>query len=309
MRRVVSVEALQGSRPVYDLQIAQTQNFVAGGICVHNCQNPNLQNVPKHSEKLVSGIKYKVYGPEIRHAFVAAPGWTLMEADFSQLELRVAAWYSEDPLMIKAYEDGVDVHKVVASKIFDVPIEQVHPEQRFVAKFVDFGIVYGRQAQSLAAEELKAITGGSVKKAQKFIDDFLAGFPTLATWRQSVIDHALREGYVESYHGRRRRWPLITNQNRGEVEREAVNAPIQGLASDINLLGLARVQRELARSDRLQILWPIHDSGVYHIKDEYLDELVPQVIAIMEDAPLVPKKLPFKVDYKLGKVWGEFYED
>lgn len=265
-------------------------------------RNPNLQNIPKHPEK--NGVK--LFGYEVRKAFIPSPGKVFIEADYSQLELRVAAWYSEDPIMLQAYHDGIDIHKVVASKIFQVPLDKVNKEQRFVAKFVDFGIVYGRQAQSLAEEELKEITGGSVKKAQAFIDDFLNEFPTLRDWITTTRAKALKDGYVENMFGYRRRWDLIINSNRADVEREAINTPIQGAASTICLLALQRIHRELPH-DKVKVLFPVHDSILMEVDESEAELWKPIIQGIMEDPP-IEKKLPFTVDISIAKDWASFWD-
>jgi DNA polymerase-1 len=235
----------------------------------------------------------------IRNAFVSTPGWTLIEADYSQLELRIGAWYSSDPVMIEAYQKGVDFHTIVASEIFSVPPEKVTHDQRYVAKYVDFGIIYGRGAKSLAEDELKC----SVKKAQEYIDSFLARFPGLRRWISEQHDRVLEQGYVETPFGRRRRFPCILDFNKGEVLRQCVNSPIQSMASDLCLTALTRLVNRLDRS-KARVLLTVHDSILLEATKDYVSETINVVREEMELGHGIPTPIPFKIDIKTGQRWG-----
>lgn len=250
-------------------------------------RDPNLQNIPV------------MIGPMIRNAFIATPGWKLIEADYNQLELRVAAWYSRDPLLIHYYLNDFDVHRMVASEVFNVPPEQVTENQRYIAKYIDFGIIYGRQAPSLAHGELKC----SVQKAQEYIDSFLSKFHGLAEWMKKVQSQALEEGFVSTPFGRRRRFPLILDSLRGDILRQAVNAPIQSMASDLCLTALSRLHRVLP-SRNARLLLTVHDSILFEVREDYLEETSGIIRYEMSENCPIESPIPFKVDLKSGDRWG-----
>ena len=248
--------------------------------------DPNLQNIPKHR------------GPAIRNAFVATPGWTFVEADYSQLEFRVAAWYSQDPGLIAAFESGYDFHQAVAAEVLGIPIDKVTKEDRFQAKFVNFGIMYGRGAKSLCEDG----PFKTIQAAQEFIDRFLAKFPRLAAWFEEKRREARELAYVESHFGRRRRYELIVPYNSLAVEREAVNAPIQSMASDICVKALS-VIHDYFDHNKLRILFPVHDSILMEIRNEYVKKFVPEIREIMQ-ADYVERRVPFTTETDGGYRWG-----
>jgi uracil-DNA glycosylase family 4 len=252
-------------------------------------RNPNLQNIPV------------LIGPLIRNAFIASPGYTLIEADYSQLELRVAALFSGDEKMIDSYRRGIDIHRVVASEVFHVPPEQVTQMQRYIAKYIDFGILYGRQAHSLAANELQC----SVEEAQGYIDSFLGRFQGLSKWMKETQRKSLQQGYVESKFGRRRRFPLILESNRGDIERKSVNTPIQSTASDLCLTALTRINSRFQKTGHGRVLLTVHDSILIEAKNEYLDDALAVVHDEMETHTLPDSPVPFVVDVKVGQSWGK----
>lgn len=250
-------------------------------------RDPNLQNIPK------------LIGPFIRNAFITSQGWILVELDYSQLELRVAAWLSRDPTMIEAFESGVDIHRVVAGKVFHKPPEEVTELERYIAKFVDFGIVYGRGAESLATGELQC----SIKEAQTFIDEFLDGFPQLKEWISATQKSVKELGYVQSAFGHKRRFPLILDRYWGEISREAINTPIQSMASDICLTSLGKIHK-LADPSRSRILLTVHDSILLEIREDVLQEEIAWIQDIMEH-PDIEYRVPIKVDIAVGDRWGK----
>lgn len=257
-------------------------------------RHPNLQNIPQ------------LAGPLIRRAFVARPGWTFAEADYSQLELRVAAYYSRDEFLLRAYHEGLDVHTLVASEIYGVPLDRVTFDQRYTAKYVDFGIIYGRGAYSLAKGELKC----SPNEAQRYIDNFLSRFEKLHEWIRAQHRIAVRQGYVETPLGRRRRFPLILNDNVGEIERQAVNTPIQSLASDINLMSLTRLNQILDPDDAI-IVSTVHDSILFEIRTEVLEKMLRLITTEMAKTPMLSEfteVVPLKADVKIGTDWGSAKE-
>ncbi|MHA1302215.1 MAG: DNA polymerase [Candidatus Heimdallarchaeaceae archaeon] len=250
-------------------------------------RNPNLQNIPA------------LVGPLIRDAFVATPGWVLVEADYSQLELRCATYYSGDELLTKYYKEDKDVHRMVASEVFNIPAEKVTERQRHVAKFIDFGIIYGRGAKSLAFGELKC----SVAEAQRYIDSFLSRFRGLAGWMEEVRNQAITQGYVTTPFGRKRRFPIILNSNKGEILRQAVNAPIQSMASDLCLTALVRLHNRF-NPDEARILLTVHDSILIEVKPDKVDEVISVVKYEMEENCPIDSPIPFKIGINIGERWG-----
>ena len=257
-----------------------------------SCSNPNLQNIPT------------VFGPEIRRAFIAPPGWLVVEADYSQLELRVAAMLSGDTVLKQAYAEGRDIHRVVASQVFGVPEEEVTSDQRYIAKYIDFGILYGRQAQSLAEGELKC----SVQEAQAYIDRFLGQFRELNDWIKHQQKSVLELGYVSTPTGRKRRFPLITDYNIGDVQRQAVNSPIQGTASDICVTALTRLH-SILDPGAARIFSTVHDSILFYVREDAIDRIRDLVVGTMSSVPnmLFGTDLPFPVDFEVGDRWGDVH--
>lgn len=255
-------------------------------------RDPNLQNIPARA------------GVIIRDAFVAPPGWALLEADYNQLELRIAAFYSRDPNMCKTFADEEDIHARVARAIFGLQLDDpVTRDQRYAAKFVDFGIVYGRGAKSLAEGELNC----SIRKAQQFLDNFLGGFPILHKWMINNQRLAVKQGYIESAFGRKRRFALVTGNNKHEIERQAVNAPIQSAASDINLLSLTRLHNRLDPKIA-HILITVHDSLLFEVKKGHEEEIMAIIQEEMvENAPL-EAPFDFSIGIKKGIRWGSLKE-
>jgi DNA polymerase-1 len=251
-------------------------------------RDPNLQNIPARA------------GVIIRDAFIAPPGWTLLEADYNQLELRIAAYYSQDPNMCKTFAEEEDIHARVARTIFGLrPEDPVTRDQRYAAKFVDFGIVYGRGAKSLAEGELNC----SVRKAQQFLNNFLGGFPVLHKWMISSQKSAVREGFIESAFGRKRRFALVTERNKHEIERQAVNAPIQSAASDLNLLALTRLHARLDPKVA-HILVTVHDSLLLEVKKGHEEKVLDIIYEEMVDNAPLDAPFNFSIDCKGGARWG-----
>lgn len=253
-------------------------------------RNPNLQNIPQ------------LVGPIIRRAFVAEPGYILVEADYSQLELRIAAYYSRDRVLLKAYREGLDIHTQVAADVFRVPYDKVTYEQRYIAKYIDFGIIYGRQAHSLATGELQC----SVAEAQSYIDRFLSQFPDLRAWIRQQQAQAIEQGFVETPFGRRRRFPLVTDENVGDIQRQSVNTPIQSLASDVCLTSLTRLVNTLDLR-KCRPVSTVHDSILFEVLEAEVDRYVEIIRTEMETGCPIPitDTVPLKVDLKISHSWGE----
>lgn len=250
----------------------------------------NLQNIPT------------LIGPMIRKAFIAPPGYVFVEADFSQAELRIAAWYSGDHFLTNAYREGRDIHRVVASQVFNVPEDEVTYDQRYIAKYIDFGILYGRQAESLALGELQC----SIAEAQGYIDQFMGQFDGLRTWIEEQHQFVVREGYVQTPMGRRRRFPLLLDRNISEAQRQAVNTPIQSLASDMTLLSLIELHKTLD-PDEARIVSTVHDSILLEVREDVIDRVGEYIVHTMKTVPMryLGDKVPFKADLGYGPSWGD----
>ncbi|WP_028318874.1 DNA polymerase I [Desulfobulbus elongatus] len=235
--------------------------------------NPNLQNIPIRTEE----------GRRIRSAFIADTGRTLLAADYSQIDLRVLAHYSEDRELMAAFRAGQDIHRRTAAEIFFVAPELVTSDMRRVAKTINFGIVYGMSSFGLASQ-LRV----SRKEAQTFIDRYFAHFSGIKEFMGTIVGQARQDGYVTTLLGRRRYLPDINSSNRVQrefAERAAINTPIQGTAADIIKLAMLRVHRELARCRfRSRLLLQIHDELVLEVPEDELEEVSVLVRNAMESA-------------------------
>jgi len=252
-------------------------------------RDPNLQNIPV------------LIGPMIRDAFIAEDGWELLDADEGQIELRVAAVLSGDQKMLQHFIDDDDIHRMIASEIFDIPPEKITEEQRYVAKYVDFGIIYGRGAKSLAEGELRE---WGIKKSQKFIDTLLERYPGLARWREQQIQKAIKQGYVDyEITDRRRRFPLVVEANRGDVSRQSVNSPCQGTGFDITFTAMTRLVNRLD-PEKCRVLLTVHDSILFESRLGYREENCDIIRYEMTENCPFDFPIPLKVDIKVGQRWG-----
>ena len=255
--------------------------------------NPNLQNIPIRTDR----------GREIRKAFVpSSPDGLILSADYSQIELRIMAHLSCDQHLISAFKQGIDVHAATAAKIFGIPHEEVTADQRRIAKTANFGIMYGISAFGLA-QRLRI----GRKEAQKIIDDYFAGFPSILSFIEDTKEAARETGYVETIFGRRRYIPEINSKNatiRSLAERNAVNAPIQGTSADIIKLAMIAVDKEMEKSGlRSKMVLQIHDELVFDTIPQEVDPLKEIVIGCMEN--VVKLSVPLTVECNYGKNWLE----
>lgn len=264
-----------------------------------SCRDPNLQNIPT------------LMGQQIRDAFIATEGYTFVEVDYSQLELRIAAHLSQDEVMIRTFEDGRDIHREVASQMFDIPPEKINKYQRYLAKYVDFGIIYGRGASSLVngweMVELEALGGKrwTVQEGEFFLRKLMNGFPGLQRWMAEIKEQTLRQQYVETQLGRRRRFPYIAAGDRNAVGRQAVNTPCQSLASDVCLMALTRLHSKLPEGAYL--LFTVHDALYFEVRNDLLEEVLPMIKREMEIPPF-ETRVPIVVEVKAGERWGSCEE-
>lgn len=261
-------------------------------------QNPNLQNIPIKTED----------GKRIRYSFVADDGFLIVSLDYSQIELRIAAFLSRDEKLIEIFRDGRDVHTEVASKVFDVPFEKVDKEMRRQAKVINFGILYG-----MGVNALKENLGSDRATAQKFYNQYFETFSGLALYLDRVKSEALRLGYTETYFGRRRYFEGIKSKIpfiKAAAERMAINAPIQGTQADIIKLAMIKADSVLSQKkyeDKAYLLLQVHDELVYEIKEELFEEISIQIKNIMEGI-LKPEEISgikLLVNVSSAKNWGD----
>lgn len=253
---------------------------------------PNLQNIPIRTEE----------GREIRKAFIADRGSSLLSADYSQIELRVLAHMSGDEGLIRTFTEDQDVHRRTASEIFGLPPEEITPEMRRKAKAVNFGIIYGISPFGLAQN-----TGVSNAEAKRYIDSYFARYPKVREFIDKTIKEAGAKGYVTTLLGRRRFIPELSSSTasvRNFGERTAVNTPIQGTAADLIKLAMIRIHERLARQ-RLgsKMILQVHDELVFEIKDDEIGEMKSLVKREMEG--VLALSVPIKVDMGVGKNWDE----
>jgi len=255
--------------------------------------NPNLQNIPIRTEQ----------GREIRKAFVPEDdGSVMMSADYSQIELRIMAHLCGDVHLREAFTGGVDVHSVTAGKIFGVPVEAVTPEQRRMAKTVNFGIMYGMSAFGLS-QRLKC----SRSEARHLIEDYFESFPSIRGWIDATLASAREKGYVETIFGRRRYVPDVSSQNanlRSLAERNAVNAPIQGSSADIIKIAMAGVDRRLREEGlKSRMVLQIHDELLLEVPCTEIETV--RAILTQEMEGVIKLSVPLTVECNYGKTWLE----
>jgi DNA polymerase-1 len=255
--------------------------------------NPNLQNIPIRTER----------GREIRKAFIPRDeNYLIVAADYSQIELRIIAALSKEENMIEAFKNGEDIHASTASKVFNVPLEEVTRAQRSNAKTVNFGIVYGVSAFGLSNQ-----TGLSRTESKELIDTYYATYPKLKVYMQEQVNFAKENGYVQTVLGRRRYLKDINSQNamvRGGAERNAVNAPIQGSAADIIKLAMINIHRKLKEGNyKTKMLLQVHDELVFDAFKDEVDELKKMIKFEMENA--FKLDVPLDVEIGEGQNWLE----
>lgn len=255
--------------------------------------NPNLQNIPIRTER----------GRAIRQAFVPrSPNHRLLSADYSQIELRIMASFSQDPSMMAAFEKGQDIHQATASQLFKVPLDQVDTAMRRQAKTANFGIIYGISAFGLA--QRLHITRS---EAGALIQAYFETFPTIKTYMEAVIEQAKAQGYVTTLLGRKRWLRDINSRNatlRGFAERNAINAPIQGSAADMIKLAMIRIHAWLQQTKlRSCMVLQVHDELVFDGPQEEMSLLRKHVPIMMREA--LPLAVPIEVDVHMGENWLE----
>ncbi len=254
--------------------------------------NPNLQNIPIGDE----------FGLRIRSAFVAEPGWMLISADYSQIELRVLAHMSEDPLLIEAFSRNEDIHSRTAQEIFGVPPALQTHEHRRTAKAINYGVIYGLSSFGLAAR-----TSTSKSEAQRYIDAHFDRYRKVKEFLDGLIEQARRTGRVRTLFGRLRPIPEINSKDvaaRNRAEREAMNTPLQGTAADLMKLAMVKLHARLKGEKlRTRVILTVHDELVCEAPEEELGAAREIVKAEMEGAYAM--RVPLRVDVGVGKNWKE----
>ena len=254
--------------------------------------NPNLQNIPVRMD----------IGREIRKVFTPGDGWLFVDADYSQIELRVLAHMSGDEKLIEAYNHARDIHTMTASRVFNVPFDEVTPQQRRNAKAVNFGIIYGISSFGLGKD-----LSISTKEAKEYIDSYFKTFPGIKGYLDGLVGFAREKGYSETLYGRKRPVPELKSSNfqvRSFGERIAMNAPIQGTAADIMKLAMIRMYKALKKEGlRSKLILQVHDELIIETAPDEI-ERVKEILteAMVHAADL---KVPLEIDINVGKNWFE----
>jgi DNA polymerase I len=255
--------------------------------------DPNLQNIPIRTEE----------GRRIREAFVAPPGRVLVSLDYSQIELRILAHIAGIEALKQAFRDGLDIHAMTASQMFNVPLDQMTSEVRRRAKAINFGVIYGISGWGLA-RNLRIPRD----EAQAFIDTYFERFPGIRAYMDETIGFAKRHGHVETLFGRKIHTPEINAKGptAGFARRAAINAPIQGTAADVIRRAMVRVPAAIEGLPARMLL-QVHDELLFEVDEDAADALIPRVRDVMEGAaePAVKLTVPLTVDAGRGANWAE----
>jgi DNA polymerase-1 len=256
--------------------------------------DPNLQNIPIRTEE----------GKRVRRAFAARPGEMLLSADYSQIELRVLAHMTSDPKLFDAFAAGEDPHAATAAEVLDLSIEQVTSDDRRVAKMVNYGVLYGMSDFGLADR-----LGLPPDRAAGFIERYFERFNTVRQFQENVVSEAIREGYAKTILGRRRYFPEMRSPIyavRQAAIRQALNAPIQGSASDIVKVAMIQVAAYLERkAPSVRMLLQVHDELLLEGPEDELKRIAPVLGELMIHA--VELNVPLHVDFKLGPNWQDMH--
>lgn len=252
---------------------------------------PNLQNIPIKSAE----------GRSIRTAFIASEGCKILAADYSQIELRIMAHLSQDKGLLKAFEEGLDVHSATASEVFGVELDEVTENQRRNAKAINFGLIYGMSAFGLA-KQIEA----DRHTAQEYINTYFARYPGVEAYMDNTREKAADKGYVETLYGRRLYLPEIHSKNgmrRKAAERTAINAPMQGSAADIIKLAMLEVDKWLQEQPGITMIMQVHDELVFEVEEQYLELAQKKIPELMES--VAELSVPLIAEVGVGDNWDE----
>lgn len=259
-----------------------------------SCSNPNLQNIPQKTKE----------GRKIRECFVPTPGYLFLSADYSQVEMRIAASIANDKKMLDLFKQGKDIHTITASQILEIPEKEVERDQRNLAKTLNFGILYGMGPHGLSER-----TRLSFAEAQSFINQYFQKFQGIAQYVEGAIETAKQKGFAETILGRKRFLPEINSRNtriRRQAERMAINHPIQGSCADIIKMAMVKLAEQRILDDDCWLLLQIHDELLFEVKKGKIKEKAKEIKEIMEN--VVRLKIPLKTEIKVGDNWGSLYE-
>lgn len=301
--KILEVRALSKLKSTYTDKLPLQINPATGRIHTNYAQavavtgrlssnEPNLQNIPIRTAE----------GRRVREAFIAPPGYVIVSADYSQIELRIMAHISEDPGLLRAFQEGQDVHRATASEVFGTPLDEVSSEQRRYAKTINFGLIYGMGAFGLAQS-----LGIEQKAAKDYIDRYFTRFAGVKRYMDETKVEAKAKGYVETVFGRRLWLPEINSGNgprRSGAERQAINAPMQGTAADLIKLAMIAVQRELDAAGKVtKMVMQVHDELVFEVPEAELDWVKTEVPRLM--AGVAALKVPLLAEVGVGANWDE----
>jgi DNA polymerase-1 len=254
--------------------------------------DPNLQNIPVRTEE----------GRRIRQAFIPEDGYRMLAADYSQIELRIMAHLSEDPGLLRAFEQGLDVHRATAAEVFGLSPDQVSTDQRRSAKAINFGLMYGMSAFGLARQ-----LGIGRDLAQDYIDRYFQRYPGVRGFMERIRDQAREQGYVATLFGRRLYLPEIAARNgqqRAAAERTAINAPMQGTAADIIKRAMIALDRWIEEeSPAARMIMQVHDELVFEVRAEATEAISAAIRGHMEGAAEL--RVPLLVDIGVGNDWDQ----
>lgn len=290
LRSTYGVSLLECVEP--DGRIHATFNQTVARTGRLSSEDPNLHNIPVRTEQ----------GRLFRRAFVPAGGYELLIADYNQIELRVIAHLSGDPGLVGAFEAGHDIHSATAASLFGIGPSDVDPQQRSVAKMVSYGLAYGMEAYGLG-QRLGVPTG----EAAEILDAYFEAFPKVRSFMDGVVEQSRERGYTETAFGRRRPLPELTSRNfrvRQAAERQAMNAPIQGLAADIFKVALIRLDEALhARSAASRLVLQVHDEVILELHPDEADEVTDLTVEVMRNA--ADLAVPLEVHVAVGATWAD----
>jgi DNA polymerase I len=301
--KILEHRGLSKLKGTYTDKLAQLAHPRTGRVHTHYAQavavtgrlssnDPNLQNIPIRTPE----------GRRVREAFVAPAGYVIASADYSQIELRIMAHISGDEALLRAFTDGLDVHRATAAEVFGVPVDQVSSEQRRYAKVINFGLIYGMSAYGLARN-----LGIDNTAAKNYIERYFQRYPGVKQYMDETRQSAKSKGYVETVMGRRLYLPEINSPNgprRAGAERAAINAPMQGTAADLIKLSMNEVQRVLdVEKNGIKMIMQVHDELVFEVPSAQVDWLKSEIPRIMAGAAQL--KVPLLAEVGVGENWDK----
>ena len=273
-------------------RIHTSYNQVGSATGRFSSKDPNLQNIPIRTE----------LGRQVRRAFLAREGWNLLAADYSQVELRILAHLSQDPGLLAAFHRDEDIHAATASQVYGVPLDQVTPDMRRLAKVMNFGIIYGLSAHGMAQQ-----TDLDIHDSAAFIDGYFSKYPGIRDYVERIKQQAREQGYVETLLGRRRYLPEIRQSNfnvRQAAERMAINMPVQGTAADVIKIAMVRIHERMEEQRvASRMLLQVHDELIFEVPPQEMEPVKAMVLELMPSAMALA--VPLKVELKVGPTWGD----